>query len=84
MDPKIDYRQEGYQQGYKAAKITSGKISKKYQDTLFESTENNLTSEKSCEFITGWHDGCADYMAEIFRRIVHEEGLVTKCLSDIY
>ena len=84
MDSKMDYRQEGYQQGYKDAKRSSGKISPKYRDSLFESNKNNLTSEESSEFITGWHDGFADYMAEIFRRIVHEDGLATKYLSDLY
>ena len=84
MDYKRDYRQEGYQQGYKDSKRTYGKISKKYTDTLFESNKNNLSSEESCEFITGWHDGFADGMAKIFRRMVHEEGLATKYFSDLY
>jgi hypothetical protein len=84
MDCIRDYRQEGYQQGYQDCKTTCGKISKKYTDTLFESNKNNLSPEKSCEFITGWQDGFADGMAEVFRRMVHEEGLVTKYFSDLY
>ena len=51
---------------------------------LAYSVKNNLSSEESCEFITGWHDGFADGMAKIFKRMVHEEGLATKCFSDLY
>ncbi len=84
MGSKMDYRQKGYQQGYKDAKRSSGKICPKYRETLFDSNKNKLSSEESFEFITGWHDGFADHMAEIFRRIVNEEGLATKYLSDLY
>jgi len=84
MDSKIDHRQEGYQQGYIDAKRTSGKISPKYRDALFESNKNKISPKESCEFITGWNDGFADFMAEINKRIVHEEGIATKILSDLY
>ena len=84
MDSKINHRQVGYQQGYIDAKRTSGKISPKYKYFLFESNKNKLSSEESCEFITGWNDGFADCMAEINKRIVHEDGLATKILSDLY
>jgi hypothetical protein len=84
MGYKMDYRQEGYQQGYNDAKITGGKVSKKYTDTIFNSKKNNLSSEEFREFINGWHDGIADCMAEFFKRMVREEGIATKYLSDLF
>jgi len=84
MGSKMNYRQEGYQQGYKDAKRTNGKTCPKYRDIMVDSNKDNLSSEESFESITGWHDGFADYMAEIFRRIVNEEGLATEYLSDLY
>jgi hypothetical protein len=76
MDCKIDYRQEGYQQGYRDGKSTCGKISKKYTDALFESKTDNLSPVEFCEFITGWQNGFAVGVTDILGNLLQKEGSV--------
>ncbi len=76
------YRQEGYDLGFRDGQRTGGRINKIYTDALFAGRKNNLSPEESRAFITGWHDGFTDGVAEIVKRMVCEEGLVTQYFQD--
>lgn len=73
MNQLKGYKNEGYQQGLTDALRKGGKIASKYTVSLFAYKTQNLSKEHSVEYISGWHDGYTDGLANIFNKLLQNE-----------
>jgi hypothetical protein len=79
---KIDYRYEGYQEGFDDGIRTGGRISQKYIDNLFKCKAQELNSDDSCMYVKGWQDGFTDGISGTLKRMVREDGMMKRqCYS---
>ena len=78
MGNEICYKSVGYEQGLSDGKITQGKISKKYVESLFRSETQDLSNQESQLYKKGWQDGFADAVRGDIKCIIEDEGCLKK------
>ena len=82
MKTMIDFQHEGYQDGFKDAQRTGGRVSQKYIQNLFKCKAQELTSDDSCMYVKGWEDGFTDGIRGTLKKMVREDGVVKQqCCS---
>ena len=78
MGSEINCKIIGYEQGFSDGKITQGKISKKYVESLFRSATQDLSNQESQLYKKGWQDGFADAVRGHIKCMIEDEGCLKK------